>query len=154
MKNIYSIILLSFVVTGCSKDFLKKYDDRITDGVWRLADIDRRGYGGTINMQFEVGDQFTFSDGGHLLYINTAGTVYEGTWDIRKHWQQGSCFWDDDGRYNCDDRTARTLSLTAVDFNTQDVKSEFFNNMVFTGTNRFKAFIYSGSRTYIFRFRR
>lgn len=141
MKKIYTLALICFLFAGCSKDFLKRYEDRV-EGTWRLVDVDRNGIGGTLNhLPFTEG-QFIFTDGGGLRYINQAGTVYNGNWDIRRQWN---------GR---DDDRVKTLRITAVDFSSQDIKSEFFHKIVFTSTDRFIAYIYSGAHTYIFRFRR
>ncbi|MEI9807898.1 MAG: hypothetical protein WDO16_08535 [Bacteroidota bacterium] len=70
MKNIYTVsILLSFVIfSGCSKDFLKKYDKRIV-GTWRISDVNRIGFGGdTGNLPFRAGI-FTFNEGGRWCGI-------------------------------------------------------------------------------------
>ena len=123
---------------SCSKDILKSYDDRII-GTWELSNINKFGIGSSNNISFSEGDVFSFSDNGALTYVS-AGSTFNGNWDIRKQYT--------------DDEANRSLHITAVDFNNQHVRSEFFNDMAFTGTNRFKAFIYSGTRTYVFHFSR
>jgi len=156
MKKFYALpfLVIFFFLQGCSKDFLKRYEDRIEGGVWRLTDVDRLGWGGnTGNLPFRDG-QFVFLDDGKLEYTNSQGEVYQGNWDIRRDWVRGQCYTDEDGRYECDDRHIRSLRVTAINFTTQDIRSEFFDEIIFTGTNRFKAYIYSGSRSYVFRFRR
>jgi hypothetical protein len=157
MRKIYSLLsifIFCSLLAGCSKDFLKKYDDRIEGGVWRLVDVDRLGWGGsTGNLPFRDG-QFVFLDDGRLEYTNSLGEIYQGNWDIRRDWVRGQCYTDEDGRYECDDRYVRSLRITAVNFTTQDIRSEFFDEIIFTGTNRFKAYIYTGTRSYVFRFRR
>ncbi len=154
MKKFYSLILLLPLLffSGCSKDFLKRYEKRI-EGTWDLVDVDRRGFGGGGGYAFSDG-RFTFSENGDLEYVSPSGQVYQGSWDIRHDWVSGQCYTDDNGNYDCNDRNVKSLHITAVDFTNQDVRSEFFNEMVFTSTNRFKAYIYSGSRTYVFRFQR
>jgi hypothetical protein len=153
MKKLYPLILVCVLSTACSKDFLKSYEDRI-EGTWRLVDVDRRGIGGSIdNLPFQDGE-FVFSEGGGLKYTNNAGTVYQGSWDISREWRDNGCYTDNNGNYNCDDREVKTLSIVAVDFATQQIRSENFEEMEFTGTNRFNAYIYSGLHTYVFRFRR
>lgn len=153
MKKIYLLVLVCTTFAGCSKDFLKQYDTRIK-GTWQLVDVDRIGIGGsTSNLTFTSG-QFTFSDGGSLRYVDPSGEIYNGSWDIRKEWRRGDCHTDDDGDRNCDDKRVKTLQVTVINFSGQDVKSEHFDEMVFTGTDRFKAYIYSGLHTYVFRFRR
>jgi len=141
MKKIYFLsgIAVAFALAGCSKDFLKRYDDRITGGVWELVDVDRLGGGSTSRLPFRNG-KFIFYDDGRMDYINSQGEQYRGDWDIRRNWH--------------DDRNVRSLRISMVNFNTQDVLSEFFDEIVFTGTNRFKAYVYSGVRGYVYRFRR
>ncbi len=153
MKKIYCFVLLSIFIAGCSKDVLKRYEKRI-EGVWQLVDVDRVGIGGsTSNVTFSDG-QFTFSRDGQLKYTDNAGNAYNGSWDIRREWRRGSCNTDDNGNRNCDDKQVKTLRITAINFTSQDVKTEYFDEMVFTGTNRFNAYVYSGFHTYVFRFRR
>jgi hypothetical protein len=72
--------------------------------------------------------------------VNGQGDVYTGSWDIRNYWQ--------------DDNNRQTLFISVLNFQTQDVITEYFDDMQFTGTNRFKAFVYSGGRTYTFKFKR
>lgn len=157
MKKIYSFtvfILLSFSFAGCSKDFLKRYEERIQGGSWTLIDVDRVGLNGsTSSLPFRDG-QFSFYDGGSLLYISTAGDTLQGNWSIDKRWMTGNCYTNDNGNYNCDDRRVRSMLINAINFVTQDVRSEYFDEIVFTGTDRFRAYIYKGFSTYVFRFRR
>lgn len=127
------------MLAGCSKDFLKRYDDRITGGVWELVDVDRLSGGSTSRLAFRDG-KFIFYDDGRLDYINSQGEQYKGNWDIRRTWFE--------------DRDVRSLHISMVNFNTQDILSEYFDEIVFTRTNRFKAYIYTGLRSYVFRFRR
>ena len=139
MKKLYLFILPALLTTACSKDFLKKYDHRI-EGVWQLTDVDRKGIGGsTGHLAFTEG-QFNFEDNGVLTYTNNIGTIYKGTWDIKRSW--------------IDENEVHTLNVTAVDFASQDIKSEHFDEMAFTGTNHFKAYIHSSSHSYVFRFKR
>ena len=155
MKKLYSstFILMGFLFLGCSKDFLKRYEDRI-EGSWRLTDVDRIGLGGsTSSVSFRDG-LFTFSDGGGMEYINSSGQAYRGSWDIRRDWVRGRCYTNENGHNECNDRYVRSMNITAVNFITQDIRSEYFNEIIFTSTNRFKAYIYSGFRRYVFRFRR
>ena len=143
MNKHYTLIFLSvfslFLVAGCSKDFLKPYEDRVEGGTWDLHDIDRQGIGGGYDPQF-TGGRFEFLPGGELFYTDEAGNQYEGSWSIRK--------------YNAENGRVRTLSLTAIDFNNQRVLSEDFDDMQFSGTDRFRAYVYTGNRTYVFRFKR
>jgi hypothetical protein len=155
MKKLYflSLLLPTLLFSGCSKDFLKRYEDRI-EGTWQLTDVDRLGWGGsTGDVVFRDG-LFTFSDNGKLEYVSTSGQVYQGSWDMRSDWVRGNCYTNEDGYSECNDRYVRSMHITAVDFATQEIRSDYFNEIVFTSTNRFKAYIYSGSRNYVFRFRR
>jgi hypothetical protein len=156
MKKIYFFsigVLFSFLFLGCSKDFLKRYEDRI-EGVWDLVDVDRIGFNGsTSGLPFRDG-RFIFSDGGSLQYVSMGGDTLQGSWNIRKRWMTGNCYTDDNGNYSCEDRNVRSMQITAINFITQDVRSEYFDEIKFTGTDRFKAYIYSGFSTYVFRFRR
>ena len=155
MKKFYCLILLfpTLLSLGCSKDFLKRYEDRI-EGTWQLTDVDRIGWGGsTSGLNFRDG-LFTFSDNGGLEYVSTSGQVYQGSWDMRRDWVRDRCYTNEDGYNECDDRYVRSMQVTAVDFTNQDIRSEYFDEIIFTSTNRFKAYIYTGSRSYVFRFKR
>lgn len=138
-KHYTLILLLSFTLAGCSKDFLKPYEDRIEGGTWELHDVDRRGAGGRYDPPFTDG-RFNFFPGGQMTYTDHAGNLYEGSWTMRK--------------YNYGDDRVRQLSVTVIDFTNNRVITENFDDMQFTGTNRFKAFVYVGNRTYVFRFKR
>jgi hypothetical protein len=139
MKKLYtftSLFILLLLLAGCSKDFLKAYEKRII-GTWKITDINRFGIGSSDNLPFPENGVFVFSQDGELAYTY-AGSNYKGTWDIRKEYR--------------DDDKIRSLHITAIDFTNQDVRSEFFNEVVFTGTDHFKAFIYSGTKTYSYHF--
>jgi hypothetical protein len=154
MKKIYSFLLIPLMLilfTGCSKDIFKNYEDRI-EGTWHLDDVDRIGFGSS-SLTFTEG-RFTFSAPGKLEYTDRFGGLYQGSWEIRKQFIQGNCNTDDNGNRDCDDRDVRSLSITAIDFQTRDVKTEHFDEIKFTGTDKFNAYIYLNSRTYVFRFRR
>jgi len=85
MKKIYSVffVLSIFLMSACSKDFLKPYDDRII-GTWQIADVNRTVLGCNVDiLPFREGS-FSFMKDGTLTFTNTAGEVFKGTWDIRK----------------------------------------------------------------------
>ena len=154
MKQHYTLFLLLLIFcTGCSKDFLKRYEDRL-EGEWRLSDIDRRGIGNSSSFPIRVGDRFQFLEDGSLLFTRATGQQLEGNWDVRRIWTNGNCYTDDFGNYDCNTRRVKTLQLAAADFATQEIISVHFDEIQFTGTNRFKGFIYDGWKTYVFRFRR
>ncbi len=156
MKKLYLILLMicyGLLQAGCSKDFLKSYDKRI-QGSWKIIDVDKVGIGGSISsLTFKEGE-FTFNEDGKLEYTNNAGEKYSGSWNLRKQRYTGSCFTNENGGRTCEDKNVQTLQLTAVNFTTQDVKGELFDDLQFTNTNRFNAYIYSGTKTYVFRFLR
>ena len=140
MRKFYLFAILSALLlsSGCSKDFLKSYDNRII-GTWKIIDIDRYGFNGADALPFEVSDLFTFSEDGKLTY-EQGGKTYQGSWDIR--------------RETNNDQEQKSLNITAIDFTNQQVRTEYFNDMQFTSTNRFTAFINYNTRTYVYRFLR
>ena len=142
MKKIYSASLLISLLffSGCSKDILKSYDERII-GDWQITEVNRVGFGGnTDNLPFKDGT-FTFKRDGSLTYTNSTGAVYKGSWEIVKK------------RYDEED-VRRSLQITAVDFTNQNFLSEYYDDMNFTGTNHFKANIIKNFHTYVTHFRR
>ncbi|RYY55321.1 MAG: hypothetical protein EOO09_10845 [Chitinophagaceae bacterium] len=141
MKKLYPLFLLTLLLSGCSKDFLKRYDKRII-GTWELYDVDRRGLGGDLDRLGFTGGSFVFAEDGRLTWTNPeTGAVYTGVWDI-------------DRIDNTEGSAIRIMNIHVTNFSTQETRSELFEEMQFTGTDRFKAFIYSGLHRYVFRFRR
>jgi hypothetical protein len=140
MKNIYSLILLFSIIflSACSKDSFKSYDKRIV-GTWTIADVDRHGSGSDPSvLPFREG-QFTFNSDGSLVYVK-AGVTYTGSWDVRKV-SRG----DDD---------CHVLEITAIDFTNQVVLGEYYNDIWFTSTDRFKTTVDDGRHSYTTHFRR
>lgn len=139
MKKIYLLLLAAIVFSSCSKDFLKPYDDRIV-GTWRVSEVNRIGIGGdAADIAFRNG-KFQFNGDGTLIYTDDAGNVSSGTWDIQKR--------------NVNNDIIRTLQITAVDFNSQQVRAEFYDEMNFRSTNHFVAKINNTLRTFVTHFRR
>lgn len=141
MKKIYIVCALCFLslsFTTCSKDFLKTYEKRVV-GTWKLHDVDKYGIGRSNNLPFKEDGIFTFLNDGQLTYTS-GGTLYKGSWDIRKETKE--------------DNKVNTLYVTVVDFVNQQVLTEYFNKMTFTGTDRFNAVINQSLRSYVFRFSR
>ena len=141
MKRTYTLsILFSFVLlSGCSKDFLKSYEDRII-GTWSITDVDRFGIGGsTSNLPFRSGT-FTFHQNGTLTYTDAANANYNGSWEMIKK--------------VVDDERVQSLHVTAIDFTNQQVLAEYYDDINFTATDRFKGNISSGLHTYVTHFRR
>lgn len=146
MKNIYPIalsVVLLVVFSGCSKDFLKRYEKRITGGTWELYKVKTSGWGSNYDPVFLDG-RFTFDDDGHVMYTDNAGTIYHGEWDIRRH-----SYYDGNNQ-----RSVKALYMTVTSTLSQDVLAEFYDEMQFTGTDRFCAYIYDRGRQYNFYFRR
>jgi hypothetical protein len=141
MKKLYLTLIpiLLLFIAGCSKDFLKSYDKRITGGTWELYDVNSFGLGSRYSPAFTSG-RFNFESSGQLTYTSDQGQEYEGSWDIRRDWQQ--------------DDQVQSLFITVINFQTQEVLSEYFDDLQFTGTDRFRAQIISGGRTYTFKFKR
>ena len=140
MRKIYiSLAIVSFLFfKGCSKDFLKPYDDRIV-GTWQIEDVNKIGFGGSVNdLPFRDGS-FRFNKDGTLVYTTTSGSVFNGTWDIQKKTVNRS---DGSDVYH-------SLQITAVNFTTQQVLGEYYDDINFTGTNHIKARIILGTRTYV-----
>jgi len=139
-KNYLPLILLTpFLLAGCSKDFLKSYERRLTGGTWELYDVNSFGIGSGYSPAFTSG-RFVFASNGDLTYTDNKGDVYEGSWDIRHDYQN--------------DQQYQSLFITVIDFQSRDVISEYFDDMQFTGTDRFKAVINGGTRSYTCKFKR
>jgi hypothetical protein len=139
MKKLYASLLLVTLFSGCSKDILKPYDERII-GSWRITEIDRVGIGGsTSNLPFREGTM-TFEAGRTLTYVNSSGT-YQGTWDLVK-------------KYPDEEEVQRSLQVTAVDFTGRSVLAEYYDDISFRSTDHFVATKQSGTHTYITHFRR
>jgi len=141
MRHIYAVALLAstFLVASCSKDILKSYDKRVL-GTWKIVNVNRYGFTSADALPFKEGDLLTFSEDG-ALSVQRDSNMYHGSWDIQR-------------MQNSDDEDYRVLQLTAINFTNQQVRSEYFNDMAFTGTDRFKAFINYSTRVYVYRFAR
>lgn len=143
MKKHYTLILSAAIllcITGCSKDFLKRYEKRIQGGTWQLTNVHSSGVGSWDKFAFNNGS-FTFLPAGQLEYVDLDGNFYEGTWDMRKD------------RYG-DNQEAHTLHISVINFQTNKMLSEYYDDVNFTGTDRFVAFINTSNRTYRFVFKR
>ena len=129
------ILLISLIITSCIKD----YEDKII-GNWQLEDVDKVGFGNSSsNLPFRDGN-FSFSNNSQLQYTTLSGAIFQGSWQLRNE--------------NSYDGSNQTLFVTAVNFNTQEIRSEHFSELHFTSRNRFKAFVTSGNDKYVFYFRR
>jgi hypothetical protein len=141
MKKIYTISLVALIIliSGCSKDFLKRYDKRIV-GTWKIDYVNVIGLGGSSSkLPFNNGT-FTFLDDGSLEYSNSANEIFKGKWDIVKKTQG--------------EQSVRSLQVSAVDYTSHEVLTQYYDDMNFTGTNHFKATINSNFQTYVTHFSR
>lgn len=141
MKHVYTCSILSalFFFAGCSKDALKKYDDRIV-GTWRISAVNRAGIGGNPDdVLFQKG-YFQFQEGGALVYTDPGGQVFRGNWDIRKKWRE--------------DQQQRTLRISVSGPGANRVLSENYDDVLFVGTDHFRAHLVIGFQTYVTHFRR
>ena len=141
MKSIFLPLLLSATILfcGCSKDILKSYDERIV-GTWQITGIDKVGIGSNpSSLTFREGS-FTFYENGTLDYFDSSNKRYTGSWEINKK--------------TVNNNTIRNLYITAIDFTNQTVLTEIYDDMQFTGTDRFRGIIETGLHKYITHFRR
>ena len=144
MKKIYTYCITacfaSFMfLSSCSKDLLKSYDRRII-GTWDITDIDKTGFGGsTRDLPFKDGSFNFFSDGS-LTYVDLTGISYTGSWNIQKK------YWND--------QTYQSLEIQAVNFNTQQILSEYYDDIDFMSSGHFKARIEQGLHTYVTHYRK
>jgi hypothetical protein len=146
MKKLYYLLLAGSLLflSNCSKDFLKSYDDRII-GTWHIDHVNKIGFGGdTDNLPFKEGN-FNFMKDGTMTYTDASGNVYKGTWDIQKKTINDN---------NGDASVFRSLQITAVNFTSQEVVSEYYDDISFVGTDYIRAKIFSPYRTYITHLRR
>ena len=141
MKKIYplSIVALIIIFSSCSKDFLKSYDKRII-GTWKISYVNNIGLGGSSsNLPFNNGT-LTFLSHGKLEYTNSANEIFEGKWDIVKKMQG--------------EQSIKSLQISAVDFRSHELLTQYYDDMNFTGTNHFKATINSNFHSYVTHFDR
>ena len=109
-------------------------------GTWKISDVSRYGFNGSDALPFKENDLLTFGEDGALTLQRT-GTTWQGSWDIQRV-------------HNGDDDESKALALTVINLADQQVRSDYFNDMAFTGTNHFKAFINYNTRVYVYRFSR
>jgi hypothetical protein len=139
-KNYVSGFLLAIaLLAGCSKDVLKSYEKRII-GTWQITNVRNYGIGGNTDYLSFASGSFTFHENGTLEYTNSAKALFKGSWDLKKK--------------RMDKNTVHRLQITAVDFNNQQVLSEYYDDINFAGTNHFRANITYNFHTYVTNFRR
>ncbi len=153
MRNKSTLIFLLgavLLLSSCSKDALKSYENRLEGGRWRLEKVTEIGFPRSIDI---LSGSYRFYDDGRMTYDDHSGSFFEGEWNLHKYWYS-SCFWAESGGTICDDQYFRELSIFAVDRYSSEQIRIHFDNIQFTGTNTFKAYIYERTGTYVFRFRR
>lgn len=133
-KRYTSLLLLCLsLFAGCSKDFLKPYDERVI-GTWRIADVNRIGIGGDrAELPFREG-ALTFNEDGSLVFVDPSGATFRGRWDIR--------------RKQTDDGVERSMQLTAANTTTGELRSEYYDVVQFLGTDHLRATLLVGITTY------
>jgi hypothetical protein len=137
--SLYFLFLLLLLGPGCSKDFLKDYEDRIV-GTWSLIDVNRQGFVYNSNsLPFTTGT-FQFFSSGELRYTDGQANRFTGTWSIEKRMIGEE--W--------------TQSLTVAVFDPVTLRSiaEYYDDIRFTSTNRFTANVRRSFGTYVSIFRR
>ncbi|MFT3902730.1 MAG: hypothetical protein QM727_06130 [Niabella sp.] len=145
LSILFVAIALS-VFSGCSKDFLKSYNKRII-GEWELYGINKLGFGSS-RIVFDEG-YFIFREDGTLIYKPHDATEYEGTWRIRKSQQQTN------SENGVSSNTIHNLIISVVNKNDRtDILTESFNDMTFTGTNRFNAIVENQNNQVTYKFKR
>ena len=139
MKKILSFLLLSCMLLSCSKDAFKPYSTRVV-GTWHISDINRTGFGGNISdLPFQSGT-FTFNNNGSMTYVDAQGGQYNGSWDISERYY-------DDGYH-------KTLDIVVVNFTTQQILREYYEEMDFRSTDHFVVKVVDGWHSYTTHFRR
>ena len=141
MRKLYTCVLFVPVVllSACSKDIFKKYDKRII-GTWRITDVDRNGFGGNTDNQTFTNGLFTFHQDGSLDCTDEAGIVYRGNWDIVKK--------------QAEDESVNTLQIALVNLTNQQVRSQYYDQIVFRGTDHFKTTHMVRNTSFVTHFRR
>lgn len=138
-KNYFLVLLLTLFFSGCSKDVLEKYDNKVI-GAWRITEVKRVGIGGNVSeLTFQSGT-FGFFENGQLDYTSEQGILFKGNWDIER------VFAGSHSHYQ--------LKITVADVSGQQVLSQTYDNINFTGSARFTARVFDGLRTYVTRFRK
>ncbi|MGJ7032973.1 hypothetical protein [Niabella hirudinis] len=139
-------LLFLVIVAGCSKDFFKPYDERII-GQWELYDTNKAGFGSGKIVYSE--GRFQFMSDGSFLYTRQSGAKYTGTWRLKKYTVTVT---DSEGKQQSEQK--HSLLLSATNTEDQQLLSENFDNLYFTGTNKFKAEVSNNFNTVIYKFKR
>jgi hypothetical protein len=140
MKKIYFLLIpVPFLVllTGC---LALNYRDKIA-ATWELTEVKISKRDQADSMMFMNG-VFRFYSSGNLEYKDRQGHTYSGTWKIK------------DQRIYTGENSSRTdtnLFITLVDFNNHELKTEIFDDIIFTGPDKFRAYLErKGRNTFYF----
>lgn len=128
MKKLY-LLLIPFLFSSCLV-FRVNYEDKIAY-TWKLERVKTSRWDKAENMTFS-GGVFRFYPSGNLEYANEQGRVYTGSWKMRYIRVQTS---DSSGS------TATNLYVTVVDFENHELKSEIFDDLIFSGPDAFRAYL-------------
>jgi len=145
MKKWYLPALLGalLVFTGCSKDIFDRYEKKIL-GDWEAEGIDSYG-SGSLPVNFGQGS-YHFSGDKSFTFTNLRGIQYNGKWRIQRYGSTDDCS-------GCSSDNIRSLLVSAME-GSGDLKSDYFNQISFSGTDRFSATMMNGTRTGVLKFRR
>lgn len=140
MKKIYFFlipVLFLMLLTGC---LVINYQDKIA-ATWELTDVKLSKKDNPESMMFLNG-VFRFYTSGSLEYKDRQGHIYSGTWKMKDqeiHTGENSS------------RTDTNLFITLVDFNNHELKTEIFDDIIFSGPDKFRAYLdRKGRNTFYF----
>ncbi|SDC22286.1 hypothetical protein [Niabella drilacis] len=134
------------ITAGCSKDFFKPYSERII-GRWELYDTNKIGLGSSRIVYSE--GSFQFSSDGSFFYTRRSGAQYAGTWRLKKYTVTVT---NSEGQQSSEQK--HSLLLSATNIEDQQVLAENFDDLNFTGTDRFKAEVSNNFNTVTYKFKR
>lgn len=128
MKKLY-LLLLPFLFSSCLV-FRINYQDKIVY-TWKLDRVKISRWDKPETMTFTSGT-FHFYPSGNLDYTNEKGQVYTGSWKMKNVRVQTS---DSSGS------TVTNLFITVVNYESHEMKTEIFDDLIFSGPNSFSAYL-------------
>ena len=144
-KTVIYPVMIAIILAGCGS--LRPYEDRIVSS-WKLTTVKKYGWRKGGEAPFTQG-QFTFYPAGKLEYTDGTGHVYKGTWNMKDTRQVAAGF----RNFRTNTTVNNSLYVNVINFDNQDMKSEIFDDILFTGKNKFRAYVY-GERDYTYFFER